>query len=118
MSEEKRLRARQFTYVQDLEHMKLKLDDINELDSVLLGSGCSEFAWILHDKDTDKETGETIRPHIHVDLKFDNPRDLSSISDLFKDEEQYVELIKGKYGWENSLAYLCHRTANSKEKYQ
>lgn len=119
MSEkEKRLRARQFTYVQDLEHMKIKLDDINDLDNILLGSGCSEFAWILHDKDTDKETGEPIRPHIHVDLKFDNPRDLSSVSDLFKDEEQYVELIKGKYGWENSLAYLCHRTANSLEKYQ
>lgn len=118
MNEEKRLRARQFTYVQDLEHMKIKLDDLSDLDSVLLSSGCSEFAWILHDKDTDKETGENIRPHIHVDLKFDNPRDLSSVSDLFKDEEQYVELIKGKYGWENSLAYLCHRTANSKEKYQ
>ena len=47
MSEKgKRLRARQFTYVQDLEHMKIKLDDINDLDSILLGSGCSEFAWI------------------------------------------------------------------------
>ena len=101
-------------YVQDLDHLKVKYED---LDSLLLQCDCSEYAWILHDKDVDKK-GKKIRPHIHVDLKFSNPRDLSSISELFKDEKQYVQILKGTYSWSNGLAYLCHRTAKSSKKFQ
>ena len=111
---EKRIRARQFMYVQDLDHLKVKYED---LDKLLLQCDCSEYAWILHDKDVDKK-GKKIRPHIHVDLKFSNPRDLSSISELFKDEKQYVQILKGTYSWSNGLAYLCHRTAKSSKKFQ
>lgn len=110
----KRLRARQFMYVQDLNHLKINFKD---LDDLLLKCGCREYAWILHDKDKDKH-GNLIRPHIHVDLKFDNPRDISNISQIFNDKKQYVEIVKGSHGWDNSLAYLCHRTLNSITKYQ
>lgn len=49
---EKRIRARQFMYVQDLDHLKVKYED---LDKLLLQCDCSEYAWILHDKDVDKK---------------------------------------------------------------
>lgn len=109
-----RLRARQFMYVQDLNHLQINFKD---LDDILLKCGCIEYAWILHDKDKD-EHGNLIRPHIHVDLKFNNPRDISSISQIFNDQDQYVQVIKGAHGWANMLAYLCHRTINSIAKYQ
>lgn len=102
----KTVRARQFMYVQDLKHLKIK---VNELKDILQKSGCSEWAYILHDQD------ET-RPHLHVVLKYDNPQVLNNIVKLFNDQPQYLEVWHGRIN--NAYSYLLHRTKEAQNKYQ
>ena len=85
-------RARQFMYVQDLDHLKIKESDLNK---VLKKSGALEWAYIDHDKDPKKDQeGKIIRPHIHAVLKYENPQKLSTIANLFNDQAQYVHVSK------------------------
>ena len=87
-------RARQFMYVQDLDHLKVKEDDLSD---ILNKSGALEWAFIKHDKDPQKdEDGKIIRPHIHVVLKYENPQKVSTVANLFKDKSQYVDVWKGR----------------------
>ena len=105
-------RARQFMYVQDLEHLKVGLSD---LGSILAKTSVQEWAYILHDKDV-YENGELIRPHVHVVLKYTHPQVLSHVVRLFKDEPQYLEVWKGKIN--NAYSYLVHATSEAKNKFQ
>ncbi|WP_348635298.1 Rep family protein [Lactobacillus sp. ESL0679] len=105
-------RARQFMYVQYLEYLKIELLD---LDSILSKSSLQEWAYILHDKDVDKN-GELIRPHVHVVLKYTHPQVPSHVARLFKDKSQYLEVWKGKIN--NAYSYLIHATSEAKNKYQ
>ena len=50
----KEIRARQFMYVQDLDHLKVKEKD---LKSILDNSGALEWAYIKHNKDS-KQGGD------------------------------------------------------------
>lgn len=95
-------------YVQDIKHLKIKEKDLSK---ILKKSGALEWAYIKHDKD------ET-RPHLHVVLKFENPRSLSAVAKLFEDQTQYVDIWKGKIA--NAYSYLIHRTEDAKNegKYQ
>lgn len=104
-------RARQFMYVQDLDHLKVSE---KKLKSILEKSGAIEWAYIKHDKDKD-EQGKIIRPHLHVVLKYDNPQLLSSVAKLFKDKDQYVQIWKGRIN--NAYSYLLHETSESQSKH-
>lgn len=139
-------RYRQFMFVQDLTHLKVKP---TELKQILEKSGAEKWAFILHDKDSkddskgilDDNSGENgtlgtpskegeitspspsnnhskllVRQHFHVVLKFENAHSISSIAKLFKDEPQFVEIWKGKI--ENAWSYLLHRTNGAKSKFQ
>ena len=135
-------RYRQFMYVQDLTHLKVKPTELKE---ILEKSGAEKWAFILHDKDVKDDSkgildengtdgtvaskGEEqaqspstnthkplVRQHFHVVLKFENAHTISSVAKLFKDEEQYVEVWKGKI--ENAWSYLLHRTNGAKSKFQ
>lgn len=131
-------RYRQFMYVQDLTHLKVKPTELKE---ILEKSGAEKWAFILHDKDFKEDLGESgtdgtlsdegekqalspseeasktlIRQHFHVVLKFENAHSISSIAKLFKDEGQYVQVWKGKI--ENAWSYLLHRTNGAQNKFQ
>lgn len=131
-------RYRQFMYVQDLTHLKVKP---TEFKSILEKSGAEKWAFILHDRDENEDLGESctdgtlskegeeqaqspsdkpsktlVRQHFHVVLKFENAHSISSIAKLFKDEPQFVEIWKGKI--ENAWSYLLHRTNGAKSKFQ
>lgn len=131
-------RYRQFMYVQDLTHLKVKPTELKE---ILEKSGAEKWAFILHDKDTKEDLGESgtlgtlsdegekqapspseeasktlVRQHFHVVLKFENAHSISSVAKLFKDEDQYVQVWNGRI--ENAWSYLLHRTAGAKSKHQ
>ena len=108
-------RARQFMYVQDLDHLKV---DEKDLSTILKQSGALEWAYIKHDQDPQKDQdGKTIRPHIHVVLKYENPQKISSVASMFKDQPQYVGVWKGRIA--NAYSYLLHETeeAQAEGKY-
>lgn len=110
------IRARQFMYVQDLQHLKVKEKD---LQKILNQSGAIEWAYIKHDqeikqiKEIDKKNSKTIRPHLHVVLKYKNPHLITTIAKLFKDKPQYVDIWKGKIA--NAYSYLLHETDEAKK---
>lgn len=135
-------RYRQFMYVQDLTHLKVKPTELKE---ILEKSGAEKWAFILHDKDVKDDSkgildengtdgtvaskGEItspspstntakplVRQHFHIVLKFENAHSISSIAKLFKDEDQYVQVWKGKI--ENAWSYLLHRTSGAQNKFQ
>lgn len=107
----KAVRARQFMYTQDIEHLPFKQENLKEL---LEKSNAEQWAYILHDKDVN-EKGEPIRPHFHVILKFKDEKTISRIAKLFNDQQQYVEV------WHNTInngySYLIHKTTNAKNKH-
>ena len=105
-------RARQFMYVQDLDNLKVKEDDLSD---ILNKSGALEWVYINHDKDPKKdEDGKIIRPHIHVVLKYENPQKVSTVANLFKDKSQYVDVWKGRIA--NAYSYLLHETEEAREQ--
>lgn len=131
-------RYRQFMYVQDLTHLKVKPTELKE---ILEKSRAEKWAFILHDKDFKEDLGESgtdgtlsdegekqalssseeasktlVRQHFHIVLKFENAHTISSVAKLFKDEPQFVEIWKGKI--ENAWSYLLHRTNGAKSKFQ
>lgn len=107
-------RARQFMYMQDVNHLKIKE---KSLKSILNNSGALEWSFIKHDQDID-ENGKLIRPHYHVILKYEYPRSILSVAQIFKDQTQYVEIWSGRIV--NAYSYLIHETeeAATKHHYQ
>lgn len=108
----KEIRARQFMYVQDLDHLPIKESDFKQ---IMNQSGALEWAYIKHDKDPkhDKD-GKLIRPHIHAVLKYENPQKIGSIANLFNDKNQYVQVWKGRIA--NAYSYLLHETDEAQEQ--
>lgn len=86
------IRARQFMMTQDLNHLGY---DLNDIDKYLAKINPEEWAYILHDKDIN-ESGESIRPHVHVVLKFKNPQTLDRVASDLKIEPQYLEVWSGR----------------------
>ena len=113
-----RLQKNDGTVLFDLEKMQEVVD--SKLNCI------SQYAWIVHDKDTyspeeeaenpDHKAGTAKPPHVHLMLHFkdDQPQQFDSISKWFGLEPQYVRFIKRK--WVNAVGYLVH--ANAPEKYQ
>lgn len=106
------IRARQFMYMQDFDHLKI---DFNDLTNILTKANIQEWAYIIHDKDTD-QNDQLIRKHLHVVLKYANPQILSHVVRLFNDEPQYLEVWQGRIS--NAYSYLIHATLEAKDKYQ
>ncbi len=105
------IRARQFMMTQDLNHLGY---DLNDIDKYLAKINPEEWAYILHDKDIN-ESGESIRPHVHVVLKFKNPQTLDRVASDLKIEPQYLEVWSGRIN--NAYSYLLHLTSGAKEKH-
>ena len=104
--------AKHCEYVQYLEHLKIKLDDLeNILEKYRT---IKEWAYIIHDKDV-KANGEPKGAHIHLYLNFGKGgTNFERVAKWFKDEPQYVNKVHGRKS--DVLLYLTHR--NAPEKYQ
>ena len=72
-----------------------------------------KYAWILHDKDKDLETGEGIDPHYHIYLEFPNARSLNSVASELGIIPSLIQIVRNKKG---ILNYLIH--ANQPQKHQ
>ena len=111
-------RFRQFMFVQDVEHMNFKFE---ELPNILKSesSRLSEWAYIKHNHDekakSDKEDTK-VRDHIHVVLKYRNPQTVAHVAKLFKDKSNNVQIWIGRIN--NAYSYLVHNTDNATSKYQ
>ena len=95
-------KSRTLMYVQQLEHLKVSIDDFPE---ILNQSGATEWAFIIHNKD------EGARPHVHCVLHFKNARHASAIAKLFNDTENSVEYWNSRIG--NAYSYLIHQTQDA-----
>lgn len=83
----------------------------NALDHIIKNY---EYAYIVHDKDYDKETGELLKPHTHCVLKFANARSLKSVADELEITSNYIRKANS---YESSLLYLIHYRNDDKHKY-
>lgn len=85
----------------------------SQIDSILADLPC-QYAYILHDKDTD-ETGTPKAPHWHIYVNFGrNSWKSNYLASRFGVAENFVGKVKGRSG--DILAYLTH--GNAPEKYQ
>lgn len=75
----------------------------------------AKWAWILHDKDVNEDTGEVKEPHYHYYIEFPNSRYIASVAKEFDIPENMIEVVRNKTG---VLRYLTHSTEDSKSKYQ
>lgn len=105
------IRTRSFMYTQDLNHLPFKPE---ELKDKLEKSGADQWAYILHDKDTN-EDGKQVRPHFHVMLHFKDAKTISRVAKIFADQEQYIEAWHSTIN--NGYSYLIHETNNAKKKH-
>lgn len=83
----------------------------NALDHIIQNY---EYAYIVHDKDYDKETGELLKPHTHCVLRFPNTRTLKSLADELKITPNYIEKANS---YNSSLLYLIHYRNAEKHQY-
>lgn len=75
---------------------------------------CPNYAWIIHNKDTDKDKpAEPIEDHIHAYVEFPNPRSFASVAEILGVPENMVCKVIDKNG---ILQYLIHK--NQPEKFQ
>lgn len=75
-----------------------------------------EFAYILHDKDEDKD-GTLKKPHWHIELKLYKSRRRSDIAKWFGLSERCVQDSKsGRY--DDMILYLIHENAPEKHHYE
>jgi hypothetical protein len=109
------IKTRAVMYVQRLENMPLTISDVEYRVAEMIQP--EKWAYIVHDKDMNSE-GTAVAPHLHLMMKFQNPRSIDSIAKKMSDKPQNFENM-GKYGNSNTgFAYLIHDTSNSRNKYQ
>lgn len=105
--------AKHCEYVQQLKHMKVNLNEIEDI--IERHKTIKEWAYIIHDKDTDKN-GNLKEAHIHLYLNFGKSgATFETVGKWFNDEPQYVCKVKGKKG--DMLMYLTHQNAPDKYQY-
>lgn len=99
------IKSHNFMYVQQTKHLKVKPEEFREL----LDSCKADLSWayIKHDKD------DCVTEHYHVILHYKNAARLSTVANLFKDDEERVQVWDER--WNNACGYLLHLTKNSKE---
>lgn len=108
------IKCRNMMYEQQLAY--LPYPDVDKLYKAIEDKvDPQRFALAVHDKDTD-DKGNPVTSHVHVMMEFDNPRSIKRIAGLIGDKEQ--QIAKWNNNSDNGFAYLVHRTANAKHKYQ
>lgn len=110
-------------YEQQLEHLRVNLSGLTTRIKSLYPSGLIKWAYIIHDKDIDTETGEPVVPHLHVALQFSKRVSVDSVAKTFGDSPERLEVMtkRGHVAQTsaiNAFAYLIHHTKNSFQKYQ
>lgn len=111
-SEAKGIKCKNMMYTQQIAHMSMSLD---ELKTAVKRLAPTRYGIIVHDKDIN-DSGDPVEPHIHIMLCFPNARYISSVAKKLRDKPQYFEMWNEKAN--NGFAYLVHRTAQSRHKYQ
>ena len=91
-------------YLDNPDHMEI----INTLEQSDL-----EYTYIIHDKDVSMRTGELLKPHIHVLIRYSGQRSTKAVADDFGLPENMIEKVHDYIG---SLLYLVH--AKNTDKYQ
>lgn len=107
-------KARNVMFVQQIEFFDSSnlQDIINDMTYILKPT---RFAGILHDKDIGQD-GETVKPHIHLVLQFENARSLDNLAKLTEQPVQCFEQWRGSVN--NAYSYLVHHTESNQDKYQ
>lgn len=72
------------------------------------------WAYIIHDKDVDKSSGEVIKPHLHFVIFYPTPRKSTTLSNYFNIPEHMLCQIYNKRG---IIEYLTHANQPEKVKY-
>lgn len=98
------LKSHNWMFVQQKIYLKVSPKRFQE---ILENSGVEKWAYIFHDKD------EGVEPHFHVILHYKNASRVSTIANLFKDDEERVQRWDAR--WNNACGYLIHITKNSAE---
>ncbi len=115
---------RHLEYQQQLEHLKVSLDEMEEI--IEKHRTIKEWAYIIHDKDVytkkdeeknpEHKEGTLKKPHIHLYLNFGkNGASYDDVARWFKDKPQYVGRVHGRKA--DVLLYLTHRNAPQKYQY-
>lgn len=112
MADKKRSRYVNMMAEQQIRHLCVPLDEfIDKVKSL----NASRYALIVHDRDK-KADGTPVEPHVHVAFHFDNAREIAAVAKKLKLPSQYVNKWDGDQ--EALFAYLCHRTAGAKNRFQ
>ena len=95
--------------------------DTYNTDEVLehIKSYFDQWAYCLHDKDVNDESGEIKKAHYHWVGSVKNPVSLSTISNAIGVPSNYIEFVRKKGNadnWKGAVRYLVH--ASNPEKYQ
>ena len=80
-----------------------------QLDEVLQSTDVRSYAWILHDKDIDKESGEPKKPHYHYLIQFVGQQRGSWFKQFYADDKGHI-LHRACYAPEGAYNYLIHDT--------
>jgi len=105
-------------YVQQIKYLKYS---INDIENILNDRPIKRWAYLVHDKDIDEETGQLKEPHLHIEMHFNSDQDISTIASWFNENENRIEKGKSKnkkYIYENMCSYLVHETPSSDGKYK
>lgn len=112
--EDKDIRARQFMLEQQLRYLDYDMDALENNILPGLKPQPLEWAFIIHDQDTD-ESGKMVEPHLHLVMKFKNPQVLSNLAKKLSVQPQYVTKWDGRIN--NAYSYLIHETEEAVKKH-
>jgi plasmid replication protein RepB len=87
-------------------------NDIGEIQKKV--EMCPKWAWIIHDEDVDKDTGEMVPVHLHAYIEFPNPRSFESVSDQLGIPPNMILKVIDKKGL---LQYFTHTNQPEKHLY-
>lgn len=90
-------------------------ESTEELEKRIRGLKPKQFAIVFHDRDVN-DHGVPVGGHWHAMMTFDNARSTRVVASALGEPEQFVEAWRGDR--RNGFAYLCHRTDNSRGKFQ
>lgn len=100
-------------YCQQVKHLKMSINDILE---ELEQRPIKRYVFIIHDKDI-LDDGTHKEDHVHIMMELQSNQKAEDIAKWFNDEPQYIEKAKtkGKFAYNNMVAYAFHLTESSKE---
>lgn len=90
------------------------LEDVTHKNALEKISHSYKYAYIIHDKDVDEDTGEIKKSHVHCVLQFSNARSIDGLAKEINIESNYIEKTNDL---DNSLLYLIHYNDIDKHQY-